>query len=384
MFAGFDNEWSPTQGGIYLAPLTGPTPPLVTLVRIGDGVPGEPVGVGFNKLGEGLSFDGRFVAFWGAWGSAVRTLILQCPEEGNKERIAFCNQVHPTGFQTTVPVSQGIFVHDLQTGQTSVVAKTPGDFTDFVYWNFSGRVPGSMGHPEDDGEPARWRSASFMSVSGLVDGGLADPAFHAVFKARTGQEINGAYSNPIDGIYLRMGPETSAVAAVVETGMDATLFDPEAIDPLTQEPLSVTEMGIERESLRGQWLAISVRMGAHEESGWAGIYVAAIPNGCTTAKPGPIWVCVNGGWLPPDHPLAAGTPPSLPPSGGGCTTVQPGPAWMCIKGRWLPPDHPLVGGTPPSPPPAGGACTTAQPGPTWLCVNGGWLPPDHPLARGGG
>jgi hypothetical protein len=150
-----------------------------------------------------------------------------------------------------------------------------------------------MGHPEEDGEPARWRSASFVSVSGLVDGGLADSTFHAVFKARTGQVMNGAYSNPVDGIYLRMGPAMSAAAAVVETGMDATLFDPEAVDPLTQEHLSVTEMGIERESFRGQWLAINVRMGAHEESGWAGIYLTAVPNGCTTATPGPTWVCVN-------------------------------------------------------------------------------------------
>lgn len=129
------------------------------------------------------------------------------------------------------------------------------------------------------------------------------------------------------------------------------------------------------------------RVGIRDQDRWrsaAGRRVPQVTVGCTTAKPGPTWVCVNGGWLPPDHPLAAGTPPSLPPSGGGCTTVQPGPAWMCIKGAWLPPDHPLVGGTPPSPPPAGGACTTAQPGPVWVCVNGGWVPPDHPLARGGG
>lgn len=343
VFAGFDNEWNPTQGGIYLAPLTGPNPPLTALVSIGDGVPGEPEGVVFNRLGEGLSFDGRFVAFWGAWGSTVTTLILQCPEEGNKERIAFCNQTYPTGFQTTVPFSQGIFVHDVQTGQTSAVAKTPGDFSDFVYWNFSGRVPGSMGHPEEDGEPARWRSASFVSVSGLVDGGLIDPTFHAVFKARTGQVMNGAYSNPIDGIYLRTGPQISAAAAVVETGMDATLFDPEAVDPLTQDHLSVTEMGIERESFRGQWLTINVRMGAHEDTGWAGIYLTAIPNGCTTIRPGFTWVCVNGGWVPPDHPLAAGTPPP-PPPGAGCTTTRPGPVWVCVNGGWLPPDHPLARG----------------------------------------
>jgi hypothetical protein len=63
---------------------------------------------------------------------------------------------------------------------------------------------------------------------------------------------------------------------------------------------------------------------------------------------------------------------------GGCTTIQPGPSWVCVDGGWLPPDHPLAG---PAPPPA--ACTTPQPAPHWVCVNGGWVPPDHPLARGG-
>ena len=28
------------------------------------------------------------------------------------------------------------------------------------------------------------------------------------------------------------------------------------------------------------------------------------PGGCTTAQPAPSWVCVNGGWIPSDHPLA--------------------------------------------------------------------------------
>ena len=115
------------------------------------------------------------------------------------------------------------------------------------------------------------------------------------------------------------------------------------------------------------------------------------PNGgCTGPAPGPGWVCVNGGWLPPGHPgipsgdsdgdgvpdasdLCPGTPagtavdangcaiPNPPPS-GNCTTPAPGPGWVCVNGGWLPPGHP-------------GICTTPQPGPGWICVNGGWLPP---------
>jgi hypothetical protein len=196
VFTGWDNEWSPTVGGIYLAPLDGPMPPLRVLVRIGDRVPGEPTGTRFRNLGESLSFDGRFVAFWGTWGSATRTLVLQCPREGNRDRLEYCRTTHPSGFMTTVPVHQGIFVHDTKTGGTRAVAKSPDDVTDFIYWNFSGMVPGMTGHADDDGEPARWRSAVFVAVSGLVDDRHTDATFHAVFKARTRQVVGGAICRP--------------------------------------------------------------------------------------------------------------------------------------------------------------------------------------------
>ena len=40
--------------------------------------------------------------------------------------------------------------------------------------------------------------------------------------------VDGAYVDPVDGIYLRKGPGTGADRDVVETGMDGTLFDPAA------------------------------------------------------------------------------------------------------------------------------------------------------------
>ena len=280
VFAGFDNEESPTKGGIYLAPLSGTSPPLAALVVIGGPVPGERRGVVFNKLGEGVSFDGRFVGFWGAWGSETKALTLICVPEGNKNRVAFCKEHYPNGFATTVPLHQGIFVHDLQTGQTRSIAKTPDDFDDFVYWNFSGMVPG-MGESEDTGEPARWRSASFIAVSGLVDGQLTDATFHVAFKARTGEVVKGEYVSPVDGIYLGQGPGNSPLATVVETGMDGTLIDPQAesIDEETGETavLPVTSMGIERDGFRGNTLALNVSMGS-EEAGWAGIYLTVVPH----------------------------------------------------------------------------------------------------------
>lgn len=274
VFAGFDNEETPTLGGIFLAPLTGTLPPLTTLVAIGERVPGEPPTATFNKIGEGLSFDGRFVGFWGAWGTETKTLVLQCPTEGNQQRIAFCNAQFPDGFPVEVPVNQGIFVHDLQTGQTRAAAKAPDDFDDFVYWNFSGRVPGT--DEGDDGEPARWRSAAFVALSGTVDDCRSDAGFHVAFKARTGEVVDGAYADPIDGIYLRRGPGGSPFLTVIETGMDGTSFDPEAINPDTGEALPVTEMGIERDGFRGDALVINASFGT-EEAGWAGIYLTDVP-----------------------------------------------------------------------------------------------------------
>lgn len=279
VFAGFDNEWSPTLGGIYLAPLTGTAPPLTTLIRIGGQVPGESQGVGFNRLGEGVSFDGRFVAFWGAWDTATKTLVLQCPTDGNQQLIAYCLQQYPAGYAVEVPVNQGMFVHDIATGATRAVAKTPTDFSDFVYWNFSGHVQG-VGEGDEDGEPARWRSASFVAVSG-VRKNPKDDTFQMAFKARRGDVVDGAYVNPMDGIHLFESPKPATLVTLAETGMAGTIFDPQAVDDSDEDPttpptvLPVTAVGIERDGFRGEMLVINVSMGT-EEAGWAGIYMTQV------------------------------------------------------------------------------------------------------------
>jgi hypothetical protein len=295
VFAGFDNEENPTAGGIYKAPLTpyklNKQPKLKTLVGIGSQVPGEPRNITFNRLGEGVSFDGRFVAFMGAWGMDTNTVRLYCPNEGNKDRIAYCKSSDSgstydpdTGnwYQDKqVPINQGIFVHDTATNKTFRIARTVADFSDFTYWNFSGRAPGvgeGEGGDEEDGELARWRSGSFIAVSSK---GLN---YYVAFKARTGSlNENHVYVNPVDGIYLRngKGPQQSPILALVETGMDGTSLDPEAVydadeNPATPPvPLPVTEMGIERDGFRKGNLVINTSMGT-EEAGWAGIYLADI------------------------------------------------------------------------------------------------------------
>ena len=293
VFAGFDNEETPTAGGIYLAPLSpyklNKQPKLKTLVSIGTQVPDEPRNTQFNKLGEGVSFDGRFVGFWGAWGEDTKTVRLYCREEGNKDLKDYCmstasgNIQDAKGWYTEkeVPVNQGIFVHDTKTNKTIRTTRTGSDFSDFVYWNFSGKAPG-VGEGEEsdeDGELARWRSASFMAVSGKVDDSEDDATFHTAFKARTGNidTDNNVYVDPVDGIYLRKGSDKkSPIITVVKTGMEGTQLDAEAVDSDTGTILPVTEMGIEREGFRGNSLVINVSMGT-EEAGWAGVYLTSVP-----------------------------------------------------------------------------------------------------------
>ncbi len=273
VFTGFDNEAAPTLGGIFLAALTGPNPTLTPLVRLGDRVPGESKSAVFRQLSESLAFDGRFVAFWGAWGSETTALVLACPSQGNQARRAFCRQQYPNGFATSVPVHQGIFVLDTRTGVDRAVAKAPGDVTDFLYWKFTGAAPGAGGD-EDDSEPARWRSEPYLAVSGLTHGQLSDVTVAAAFLARTGTVVNGAYQNPLDALYLGRQPGNAPLAVLAATGMNGTGLDPAAVDA-TGAPLPVTALGLERDGFRGHWLVINAGMGT-EAAGWAGIYLTEI------------------------------------------------------------------------------------------------------------
>ena len=296
VFAGFDDEDAPTLGGIYLAPLRS-EPPLTPLVSVGEPVPGESAGDTFTTFGEGLAFDGRHVGLWGAWGEETRTVRLHCPTEGNKDRIAYCNQslvCADTGevvgdpmsvcddetdpeFGTScyqekqVPVRQGVFTHDVRRRRTQVVAKTGGRFDDFLFWNYSGRTPcaSAGGHSteggEDDGEAVRWRSAAFVAVSSR------NAEAHAAFKARRGELVDGIWMDPVDGIYLADVPRRSPFVTVLDTTMDGRTLDREAPPGST-----IAELGLEREGLRAGWLVVNARMnieGGTEEEGMAGVYV---------------------------------------------------------------------------------------------------------------
>lgn len=266
VFAGFDNEWAPAAGGIYLVEQLTPAPALKTLVAIGDAVPDVPAGGGFRLIGEGLSFDGRLVSFWAAWGTAVRMLHLPCPNEGNADRRAYCRSLYPSGFMAQVPANQGIFVHDIQTKTTRLVARTGSEFSDFLFWNFSGRIPG-MGNGEEgdegeEGDAARWRSSAFTAVDGL------GAASRTLFKA---QATSGSV-----GIYGRDLPGNRSIFKVLDTDSNGQKVDPEA--PFGSK---VVELGLEREALRNGLLVINVSMAVpgstEEDSGWAGIYYTVLP-----------------------------------------------------------------------------------------------------------
>lgn len=260
VFVGLDNEDAPTLGGIYAAPLS-PSPTLRTIVGIGDPVPGEGDSARFNRLGESLSFDGRFVGFWGAWGTEMRTVTLICPTDGEQSMLQTCQEQYPNGYQVEVPVHQGVFVYDMLSGTLVEAARTTVEFDDFVYWVFSGRPPG-VGGGDAGGdvvpEPPRWRSSSFLALAGR--GG---DTFQIAFKARTGN---------VDGIYVTQGPTAMPVETISDTTMRGLSMDPEA-----PAGSSITSLGMEREGLRGDWLVVS---GSMEDSttgeAGAGIYVTHV------------------------------------------------------------------------------------------------------------
>jgi hypothetical protein len=102
----------------------------------------------------------------------------------------------------------------------------------------------------------------------------------------------------------------------------------------------------------------------------SGPYVSPVP--CTTQKPVSNWICVEGGWLPPDHPLAIAALQGGTASGGsgGSSSSSSGGSSggsSSSGGSVAPANLPYCS--------FGGS-----PVPGWIYVSGGWVPADHPLA----
>ena len=270
VFTGLDIEEAPTMGGIYVAPLAD-RPALVAISLIGAPVPdgsGAPIASAFfTRFGEGLAFDGRYVAFWAAWGADTRDVVLTCPTDGNKDRIAYCLDVYAPNGTTTVqvPVNQGIFLHDTANGKTLMVARSGNGegFQDFLYWVYSGRPPG-VGHTDDDsdGEPPRWRSSAFAAVDGSRG---------VLFKGSR-SPIPGV-TVPSSGIYgtgFVNGALTDVVPAMEEGDLVGTL------DASAPQGSTVLSVGIEREGVRNGWVTLTVSAINPAGESWAGVYATYV------------------------------------------------------------------------------------------------------------
>ncbi len=278
VFTGLDNEDAPRLGGIYVAPLTTrppfTTPSLTAIVQIGDPVPdqnGVPIaGANFTTFGEGLSYDGRYVAFWGAWGPDQRDITLTCPTDGNKDLIAFCNgpvAQGGTGGTTTMPVSvnQGIFLHDTVSHQTSMVARAGAGevYQDFLYWVYSGRPPGTGSTTDaSDGEPPRWRASAFAAVDG---------ARGVIFKGSRSAIPNVTVpGSGIYGVAYTNGTPTDFVAVIEEGDLTAKL------DANAPADSTVSSVGIEREAFRNGWVTLTVSTLNPAGESWGGVYATHV------------------------------------------------------------------------------------------------------------
>ncbi|MBW4047446.1 MAG: hypothetical protein HIU89_05790 [Proteobacteria bacterium] len=338
VFTGLDNEDSPTAGGIYVAPIAN-LPTLTPLVQIGQTpvpdssgkplpAPSAPAPTAsaptFTQVGEGLAFDGRYVAFWGAWGTdpkvangadpGMHGVTLNCPTDGDKDIQAACKGQYPSG-QTTkyVPSNQGIFIADtMQPGKIWMVADaekgsvTHTQFADFLYWVFSG-APSSTGSSGSgsgapssaasgsaggsgssgptDAEPPRWRASAFAAVDGklgVIFKGSLNPGFFAPTPAASAPASSASSSTsttagptPASGIYganFKAGTGVGPVFKVIALGDDMSILDPAA-----PAGSYVSSVGIEREALRGGWLTLTASSLNALSEGWAGIYATDFP-----------------------------------------------------------------------------------------------------------
>ena len=271
VFLGVDVEEAPTVGGLYLTNLDGDPQALQPLVAIG-GMADQVGPGGLRQIGEALSLNNRAVAFWGAWGTEMMQQQLLCGTDGNQALLAYCREQSPGGdgvYVKDVPVHQGIFVTDVDSLVTRMVASTGDGFDTFLNWNFSGRPPGvgESEEPDSELELARWRSSAFLA---LEDRYLA-------FKGEQLAPVDGSVLAQVqDGIYLAdLLARDASLQTLVQTGQDGGLLDPQA------SGMAITALGLERDGFRAGRLAFVASMANADES-WAGVYVAGAP------VPGPL------------------------------------------------------------------------------------------------
>ena len=253
VFTGLDNEEAPKAGGIFMAPLTA-NPTLTTVAGFQTVVPKNGTNT-LSAFGEGLSFDGRYVGFWGGWGTEKFARQVQCATDGNAIVRQACIDQDNSGtakdgiYTFDVLKNQGIFLADTQLNKLFLVAQTGGLYDDFLFWNFSGNAGQGSHGDTDDLEGARWRSSAFMAIDGN----------DVVFKAAQGY---------VDGLHGKTGGTSGLFGAldvsdlftdsdlftILKTGMDGSVLDPMAAG------LPIVSLGIERDGFRNGRLAIAASM----------------------------------------------------------------------------------------------------------------------------
>lgn len=267
VFTGLDVEEAPKAGGIFLADLK-PNPTLTTVAGFNTVVPSQSGNPTLSAFGEGLSFDGRYVGFWGGWGTETFQKAVFCPTDGNTGLLDACKKQDTNGvagdgqYTFNILKNQGIFLADTWSKNLYLVAQTGSMFDDFLFWTFSGMPPGTGGSDEgDEAEEPRWRSSAFVAIDGN----------DVVFKALNASGATGLYAKfDVDAL------DSMDPFALLETGWDGGLIDPMA------KNLRITTLGIERDGFRNGRIAINVSM-TDGETSMAGIYVAQVPEPGTLA-----------------------------------------------------------------------------------------------------
>lgn len=269
VFTGLDVEEAPKAGGIFMAPLTA-SPTLTTVAGFNTVVPKNGAYT-LSAFGEGLSFDGRYVGFWGGWGTETFARQVQCATDGNPVVIAACKAQDTSGtagdgiYTFNVLKNQGIFLADTALNKLYLVAQTGDLYDDFLFWNFSGNAGQGSGEENEDEEGARWRSSAFIAIDGN----------NVVFKAAQGyvdgiQGKTGGTSGLFGALDVSDAFSYDDLFTIIKTGMDGGLLDPMAAG------IPIVSLGVERDGFRNGRLVINASM-ANADAGWAGIYVTNVP-----------------------------------------------------------------------------------------------------------
>ncbi len=267
VFVGYNKKDAPTVGGIYSAPVSA-TPLLTPLVTIGAPVPGEAEMDTFTLFGDAVSFDGRYVGFWAAWGTETTNLHITCSELDTAMQ-TYCLTLFPKGYDAKVPVHQGMFVYDTNSSILTAVAKTGSGFTDFTYWPFVGTLPeegpptnvgGGSGETETE---VPLEPPAFVPSPRIVVAGQSGSTYQVAFKAKTGS---------VDGIYRATGPDAGQFTTILDTTMLGNLVDDTA--PSTSK---VDRLYLESEGMRGNWLVIGTTMHDSANDTYpAGVYATSV------------------------------------------------------------------------------------------------------------